>query len=395
MKKILFCARDLSTGGVQKSLINLLKALKPQMINKEIEVDLFLLKKIGELINEVPDCVKIIEANKCFWEFGVTNKQAGKLKKSFKVLRRIKAALSRVFTNKIFLKHALVKQQHLGQYDAVISFAVSISNRSLYAGWAEVALEKTDSPNKIVYIHNDFIRSSLNNSYTLNLIKRFDKIVFVSKSCKESFVDNIPDLYEKCFVLNNIIDSNEILLKAKETCSEINLNQNVINFVSVSRLSPEKGFLRSLAVMKKLKEDGFKFVWHILGDGPMKLKINREIARLGLGEYVKLYGNQNNPYKFIKLMDFLFLGSFHESFGLVLIEAMILQVPVISTKTISSQEIIQNNGFVCENDEQGIYLMLKEILTNTNKIRDAKENLKNYSYDNESILSDFQKIIGG
>ena len=393
MKKILFCVRDLSTGGVQRSLINLLKALKPSVESKELQVDLFVLKHIGELSKDVPKFVKIIEANKKFWPFGVSNAQASQFSPLFKFKRMVKAAISKIFTNSIFINRALNQQDFLGEYDAVISFAVSISNRGLYAGWAEAALEKTKSNNKMIYIHNDFLKSGLNNDYTVGLIKKFNKILFVSNGCKTSFVKAYPELKEKCYVLYNLVDSGDIIKKAKLKETSIQLNFDVTNFISVSRLSSEKGYLRSLAVMRKLKDDGFKFVWHVLGDGPMKSKIEREIARLRLEECVKLYGNQENPYKFIKVMDFLYLGSIHESFGLVLIESMILGVPVLTTKTISAEEIVGNFGFICENREDGIYEKLKEIFSNSNQLKLFKENLKNYIFNNEIIIEKFRNLL--
>ena len=55
MKKILIVSNNLEIGGIQKSLVNLVKE-----VYQEYEVTLMLLSKSGELLCEIPDEVKII-----------------------------------------------------------------------------------------------------------------------------------------------------------------------------------------------------------------------------------------------------------------------------------------------------------------------------------------------
>ena len=59
MKKICIVAEKMLVGGVEKSLLSLLN-----MIDKDkYEITLYLLKKEGELLNQIPDCIKIKEIN--------------------------------------------------------------------------------------------------------------------------------------------------------------------------------------------------------------------------------------------------------------------------------------------------------------------------------------------
>ena len=66
MKKILIVNNNLDMGGIQKSLINLLKE-----IHNDYNVTLLLFSKSGTLLSGVPNDVKIIEPNKCYRMLGL------------------------------------------------------------------------------------------------------------------------------------------------------------------------------------------------------------------------------------------------------------------------------------------------------------------------------------
>lgn len=391
MKKILFCIRDFHTGGVQKSLLDLLKQFENEVKQKEMQIDVFCLKKVGELLADIPNYINLIEGDKKMWDFGLTQGDAKSLGIKSNIRRGIKAIIANKFGNKLLLNKALRKQKFLGDYDVVISWNVSISRFGLYAGWSEAALQKTNSNNKIVFIHNDYLNSSLNNDYTFELVNKFNKIVFVSESCKNDFVKQFPELKNKCDFLYNFVNCDEILNKSK--MEKIDFDTSVKNIISVSRLSEEKAHLRSLSVIKRLKDEGLNFCWHVLGDGPMRQEIEKKVRELNLEDCVKLYGNKTNPYPYMKSADLFYLGSFNESFGLVLIDSMVLNVPVVTTRTIAADEIVGNYGFVCENDEDSIYECLKRVLINNELLKEKQSILKSYKYKNSDIKNKFIQLI--
>ena len=96
----------------------------------------------------------------------------------------------------------------------------------------------------------------------------------------------------------------------------------------------------------------------------------------------------------MKMADLLYLGSYHESYGLVLIESMILGTPVLTTKTIAAEEIVpEEYGWICDNSQEGIYSLLKSILSKKTLLEEKKANLKNYKFDNDSIKLKYEEII--
>lgn len=86
-------------------------------------------------------------------------------------------------------------------------------------------------------------------------------------------------------------------------------------------------------------------------------------------------------------MDLLVLPSKNESFGLVLIEAMALNVPVVATNTVGARSIIQNNryGYIVENNIDGLINGIGSFVLNQKyfkeKSRDALKYIQNYSSD--------------
>ena len=101
---------------------------------------------------------------------------------------------------------------------------------------------------------------------------------------------------------------------------------------------------------------------------------------------VTMHGNQKNPYPYIKSAEFLLLSSYHEAAPMVFAEAMFLGVPVVTTETRSAKELVGEKGFVCDNNEKGIYYTLKEIFINRALLENKKNKLLNYDIDNENII---------
>ena len=159
-------------------------------------------------------------------------------------------------------------------------------------------------------------------------------------------------------------------------------------FVTVARLSEEKGILRCIPIFKKIKEDGYEFEWHIVGDGAMRCAIEKEIARYGLEKNIVLEGEQLNPYRYLKNANYFLLPSFHEAAPMVFDEANTLNVPMLTTKTLSAIEMVEKRGagLVCENNEDAIYEMLHRVISGKQKFHMTNKP------DNEICMKQFNNL---
>ena len=141
-----------------------------------------------------------------------------------------------------------------------------------------------------------------------------------------------------------------------------------------------------MPIVKKLHDEGLEFNLNIVGNGILKDEIVNYINKNNMNEYVFMHGQQSNPFPFMKQADFFVLVSYYEAAPMVYNEAQLLGVPVFTTNIISAKEMVGDLGFVCENNEEGIYNKLKELLKNKNLIKEKKIRLKNYTYDNDAIV---------
>ena len=170
-------------------------------------------------------------------------------------------------------------------------------------------------------------------------------------------------------------------------------NSNDFNILSVGRLVEQKGYERAIDVFYRLKQEGYKFKWYIIGDGILKKGIQKKINELELNKNICLLGIKDNPYPYIRQCNLFFLPSLYEGFPTVTIEAKVLEKPVLSTEVSGIKEQIINGetGIIVDNNQLSIYFELKSILKNTNSIKSfsSKNGLENIINNNEK----YKKII--
>lgn len=382
--KVLIATRNLIVGGIESAYINFIDYMK-----NETELDAFLCNNDGALKDKMDGSIKVYEGNKLVRYFNkINNVPISKYsKKNFKsIMRSVFKFIYNKFGIKKFLKAfaILTTKKIKKEYDCAVCFYAQNEMCS------KLVLKKVKSKKKFAVIHTDVSKSNLDKK-VLKLLEKFDKILCVSSSCAEIFKNRYTNLADQVDYLYNFQNNEKILEKSNNFIVDY---PQTFNIVTASRLDDQqKGFLRSLEVFKRLNNDGYIFHWHIVGDGPDRGVIEAYIVKNDMTKYVTLYGNQSNPYPYIKSADIFYLGSYYESWGMVLTEAMLLNVPVLTTKISPVEEVVGNNGFICENNSESIYEKLKYVLDNKKILKTEKEKIVNYRFDNESNKKRFLKMI--
>jgi glycosyltransferase involved in cell wall biosynthesis len=101
-------------------------------------------------------------------------------------------------------------------------------------------------------------------------------------------------------------------------------------FICVGRLVPEKDQATTLAAFALLRarhEARLMF----LGDGPLRSTLEDRVRSLGLGQDVAFEGYVMNPVPYMRRAAAMVLSSRHEGFGAVIVEALAVGTPVVST----------------------------------------------------------------
>jgi glycosyltransferase involved in cell wall biosynthesis len=143
-------------------------------------------------------------------------------------------------------------------------------------------------------------------------------------------------------VIYNPVDSERLLHEASDPAPDLSPSRDPM-LLSVGRLTRQKDHVTLVrALARVLPERRCCLV--ILGEGENRSEIEAEVRRLGLADAVRLPGFVPNPYPHFRRSAALVLSSRWEGLPTVLIEALMLGVPVISTDCNSGPREILRDG---------------------------------------------------
>lgn len=174
-------------------------------------------------------------------------------------------------------------------------------------------------------------------------INQSDAVTSVSESLKNETYE-IFDIKREIHVVPNFIDFSDTLHKSERKCERHIITQNneriithISNFRSVKRIPDVIDIFYKVQqkVPAKLM---------MVGDGPEKEKAERQCEELGISDKVIFFGNTHEINRILCSSDLFLLPSQTESFGLAALEAMSLEVPVISSNSGGLPEV-NINGF--------------------------------------------------
>ena len=142
--------------------------------------------------------------------------------------------------------------------------------------------------------------------------------------------------------------------------------------VCVGRLCEQKGQLRLIVAAASLRDEGLDFELTLIGDGPMRAEIEGLIHTLNLAGVVRLVGWQDGDSvrQEILASRALVLPSFAEGLPVVLMEALALHRPVISTYVAGIPELVTpsvNGWLVAAGCQTSLCEAMREALTATSE----------------------------
>lgn len=250
------------------------------------------------------------------------------------------------------------------RYDIEVGFQHGIATKAV------VSSKKSNSKH-IIWIHGYDEKLTLKK-----YLKKADKIVCVSKHNRDKLKKDLRcDVQiDYCY---NPLDDVVIREQGEET---IDIPRpDVPLFITVGRLSVEKGYTRLVRVVSKLVAEGNKFHLWIIGDGPEYDAIYDEIQKNGVEETVRLLGAQKNPHKFTSKADLFICSSYSEGYSTACTEAVILGVPVLTTDVSGGKEIVDDaeSGMVVGLTDDDLYHGIKDILSDYDRIKTWRNNLVN------------------
>lgn len=128
----------------------------------------------------------------------------------------------------------------------------------------------------------------------------------------------------------------------------------------------------------------------------MKRKLLDVASECNGTDFVHFYGEQSNPYRYMRNADLLLITSFNEAAPMIIDEAYCLGLPVLSTATTSTKEMILTRGcgWVCDNSQFSINRSLEEILRNRSALEYVRSQIRYTDVDNIKPMKQFTALIG-
>ena len=284
-------------GGAERVAINLAN----QFAARGEEADLVLVDAVGKLLGEVSPKVNVVDL---------------RAKRARYAIMRFRRYLSSQRPNAVL----------------AISYEMNI-----VAALAAVGL--TNKPRLVMTVHNPLRRMQsvplptrlLTTFLSKMLYRRADHVVAVSDGVATDLVESGWAKPGAVLKIHNAVLSADLDARANEPLPpHIIVDSSLPTIVTVGRLFPQKNHALLLDAFDLVRKSQPARLL-IVGEGPCRSELERHITRLGLDDAVQLVGFVANPYPIVRAANLFVLSSDHEGCGNVIVEALAVGTPVVST----------------------------------------------------------------
>jgi glycosyltransferase involved in cell wall biosynthesis len=377
-KKVLFVIENLNIGGAERVFINLLGKFNRRIF----ECKLVLINSGKGYSYEPAQDVEVI------------NLQRDKRSALFPLMKIIaKERPDIVFSNLapvniLCLISKLILRNHNTKYIIRETTVKSIS------------IEQTKNSKLLIFMYKTLIKLFYNYA---------DGIVSLSQGTKMDLVKNFGVQEDKIEVIYNPIDIDDIIEKSNELVTDVNISKDHVNLICVGSLVKSKGHEYLVKAVYKLNKNlGYKIRAYFIGTGRLENHLKNLVTQLELDDDIVFLGYKRNPFKYMKECDIFVLPAIWEGFGNVIVEAMVCNIPVVSTNCPSGpREIINHkiNGVLAEPqnvdslveairmliDDQQFYKEIQE--RGAERAKDFEANIITRQYE-RFILSNLEREVG-
>ena len=174
----------------------------------------------------------------------------------------------------------------------------------------------------------------------------YDSVISVSEDLYQATIANGVSP-QRAHWIHNAIDLEEFQRQTPIATTPTS-SLRPLRLGAMGRLSREKGFDLLIQAVVDLNRSGVPCALQIAGEGDQRASLEQLISKLNCGSQVTLAGHVSNIKSFFEGLDVFVLSSIREGLPNVLLEAMALRVPVVSTRIAGIPRLIQSgtNGIL-------------------------------------------------
>lgn len=400
MKKILFVMNTMGRAGAERALLALIKNLPKE----EFDISLYVLINRGELFDEVPDHVHILNKKpdnrsvlsfggrlaiihtvlRCFFRHASGFRLIGYFFKNLK----IQLCTHRLLPDKLLwrtIANGSVKLQDT--YDLAVAY---IEGASTY-----YIAERIQAKKKAAFVHIDYQKAGYNKTVDLDAYQKIDRVFAVSKEARESFLRIYPEYNKKTFLFRNLHDTNRIASLAKKPLPDNSAfvkSSACYKLLTVGRLNYQKAYdiaIDALAILRKRNIDAD---WFVLGEGSLQKELTRQIAKKGLSDHFFLLGSTNNPYPYYRAATIYVHATRFEGKSIAIEEAQLLSKAIVASDCTGNREQIQSgtNGILVTLTPEAVANGIETLLANPSLIQKyeqaSRQTLHTHPKDMDAFL---------
>ncbi|MGB9696487.1 MAG: glycosyltransferase family 4 protein [Ignavibacteria bacterium] len=219
-------------------------------------------------------------------------------------------------------------------------------------------------------------------------IKQFfvDYFIAICDNDKEKMVKYFSVAKKKIKVIYNGIDALALFPYRKMLNLEEESSKTFITIGSIGRITFQKGYDILIEAFDKLTAVRQNVRLIIIGTGEDLQNIRNLVEMKGLTKKVTLTGYKTNVFEYLRMFDVFVLTSRYEGVPYVILEAMSIGIPIISTKVGGIDNVLKDGKtglLVQKNDVQGIFEAMLRLVDDAalryKLALNAMEEVKNYS----------------
>lgn len=362
--KALFIIGTLDSGGVAKSIVNLLSAI--ERTHQEVHL-LVMSAGDGPFAQYIPEEVIVHRNPVSEWLLGGLDGVISLLKHGHLLLAL--GSLLRMVLTKIDKPSAGWLLGHLyptleGEWDIIVDYN---GQQQLY-----YMVDKLKGKKKITFFHSDYKKWPYYERMDRRYFPKVDCICTISPQCVESLKAVFPEVADKVQLFENISLPSMIYRLAEEPIESLSLSGTVL--LTIGHVCYNKGIDLALDAGLLLKEKGIVFTWMFVGGTK---DASEYIAQLNdptskshpLRESFVFLGIQSNPYKYMKRADIIVHPSRFEGKSIALDEAKILCKPIVVTdfSTVHDQFEDGINATICQMNGESLSEAIIDLIENKDR----------------------------
>lgn len=394
-KRIFIFSHALEIGGAERALLGLLNSFD----YNQYDIDLFLLRHSGELMDLIPNEVNIIPMQSKYSCLAVPFFDIIKKGNLDLAIGRIEGKLrAKYFNKKMNYRDSVAALEYSHKYtkkympmmsDKAYDLAISFLTPHYFVS------EKVRAKKKIAWIHTDYSYLNLDIASELKMWSAYDNIISISNDVTKAFLTKFPSLENKIVLIENILSKAFIESQAEMFDVTDEMANSDIKLLSVGRFCEAKNFDNVPEIASIIKSKGLDFKWYIIGYGGDEQLIRSKIAEFKMEDTVIILGKKENPYPYMKACDIYVQPSRYEGKAVTVCEALLLNKPVVITDYPTAHSQIKNgfDGIIVPLDNQGCANALTEIMTDKELLNKLVEHMKQTDYSNESEIDKVYELI--